>query len=131
MGNPYPLNFGMDIRFIAKSQCLLSAAAPGDYTSTCFIEVISFSGTVDYLKFFGIIGKKFLDLGGIPHWPKQWAFLEKCDNVDMRAILWERFGDNMSKFVSAREALKVDETNLFLNTTMGHLLSPAVPIPKK
>ena len=117
----YPLSTTLDIRIIKKSDCLLCPAVKRDVdqsTHTAFVEILSFAGTQSYKEFFHEIGEKWIKLGGIPHWCKQWTFLE---DVKVFEHIHKYYGDNISKFRDLLQALNGDD-RMFVNQTMRKVL---------
>ena len=107
----------MDIRVIKKSDCLLCPAVKRDVdqsTHTAFVEIVGFAGTQSYMKFFHDIGEKWMELGGTPHWCKQWTFLgdKIFDHIH------NYYGDNISKFRDLFKILNGDN-RMFVNQTMA------------
>lgn len=62
-----------------------------------------------------------MDLGGVPHWAKQWNFLE---DKGIYEHLRTHYGENMRKFSAVVEALNGKDKDIFLNKTMKKLLFP-------
>ena len=125
----FPLSTTMDMRIIAKSDCLLCPGSnlPGhpNYptsTHTAFIEILSFAGTENYKDFFTKIGKKWMELGGVPHWCKQWTFLQ---HHGIFKHIHEYYGDNLVKFRQVLQSLSSENSQLcklFINSTMERVL---------
>ena len=111
----------MELRIIAKSDCLLCPASKMGHddtsTHTAYLEILSFTGTKNYRKLFNDVGKKWMELGGLPHWCKQWSFL----GDEIISHIHSKYGDNLRKY---REVLKTlcregDGVNeMFINSTM-------------
>lgn len=117
----YPLSTTLDIRIIKKSDCLLCPAVKRDKdqsTHTAFIEILSYAGTQSYKEFFRKIGKKWMELGGITHWCKQWTFLE---DEKIFEHIHSYYGDNITKFRDLLQALNGD-SKMFINRTMQKVL---------
>lgn len=123
----FPLSTTMELRVIRKSHTLLCPATkrPGDETThTAYLEILSFGGTKNYQKFFTEVGKKWMSLGGVPHWCKQWTFLEDSGII---GHIHKFYGENLVKF---REVLKLlnkeDEgdgwCDIFVNSSMMTIL---------
>ena len=117
----FPLTLCMEMRVMHKSESLLCPASIGDEDHIAFIEVLSTTGTPGYDQFFTEVATAWLELGGIPHWQKQWEFLEKAPKVDIFSYLREKYGKNMETFMKVREALNVDPDGIFMNDTMKKL----------
>ena len=125
----FPFSTATDMRTIAKSDCLLCPAAnlPGhpDYptsTHTTYIEVISYVGTENYKDIFTKIGKRWMELGGVPHWCKQWTFLQHHGIFEH---IHEYYGDNLVKFRRVLQSLSSQNSQLcklFINSTMERVL---------
>ena len=125
----FPLSTLMGMRIIKKSDCLLCPAAnlPGHphypaSTHTAYIEIGSFVGTETYKDFFTKIGKKWMELGGVPHWCKQWTFLQ---HHGIFKHIHGYYGDNLVKFRQVLRSLSSENSQLcklFINSTMEHVL---------
>ena len=116
----------MDVRIISKSNTLLCPASKlGDddkTTHTAFLEILSFAGTDGYKEFFRKVGKKWMELGGVPHWCKQWTFLEK--NGIFQHVR-DYYGQNLKRFKEIFTTLNSDGdgySEIFVNSTMKKLL---------
>ena len=59
-------------------------------------------------------------LPGVPHWNKQWSFLN--NDLDIVKYLQEKYGTNLDTFKFVRKQLKIDPKNLFLNSTMAQVI---------
>ena len=117
----YPLNTTLDIRVIKESNCLLCPAVKRDVdqsTHTAFVELVSFARTQSHEKFFQEIGKKWIELGGVPHWCKLWTFLED-DGIFEH--IHKHYGDNISKFRELLQTLNGDN-RMFVNETIKKVL---------
>lgn len=123
----YPVNVALHARFIKNSQSLLSPAyqPAGSSTHTCWIEFISGAPTPNqadkdwyknYMKtwaeFCQLIGPIWLELGGRPHWAKQWQLLDKL-SPSIYQQLPKMYGDNLTKFKAVRDQLDPTETFLY------------------
>lgn len=64
-------------------------------------------------------------LGGVPHWAKEWSFLEEEGIFEHCR---QHYGENMTKFSAILDAINGEGKEMFLNSTMKRLLYPAVPI---
>ena len=117
----YPLSTTLDIRIIQKSYSLLCPAVKRDVdqsTHTAFVEILSYAGTQSYKQFFHDIGEKWIELGGIPHWCKQWTFLE---DVGIFEHIHKYYGNNITKFRDLFKHLNGDD-RMFVNKTMQKVL---------
>ena len=115
----FPLTLCMEMRVMHKSESLLSPASIGDEEHITYLEVLSTTGVHGYEEFFTEVAMAWIDLGGIPHWQKQWEFLEK--SFDIFGYLRKKYGGNMEMFMKVREALNVDPNGIFMNETMEKL----------
>lgn len=119
--NKYPLTMFCELRFIAKSEsylCPSSVFQSTDCNGIACIEVQSTYGTKGYEKFYLELEKAWMDLGGVPHWQKQWDF-----SPDIVPYIRNRYGANIEKFLATRKALQVDnEDNLFINKKLMEVL---------
>ena len=103
-----------------KSKALLCPASIGDKDYILYIEVLSTVNTPGVKSFFENISDGWKKLGGIPHWQKQWTFLDK--NGSMVNYLKEKYGENLTKFKDVRDLLNVDPNNMFVNSVYSHFL---------
>ena len=124
----FPLSTCMDFRVIAKSDCLICPSAQNrteNDTNTAYIEVLSFAGTDTYRELFKDIGQKWLELGGLPHWAKQWTFIP-----EIYETIQEKYGTNLHRFKTVLETLgseatgggETDPWKMFINSTMQSVL---------
>ena len=118
--NCFPLSMCMEMRVIKKSTSLLCPASLGNEDYIAYIEVLSTAGTLGYEPFFTDIAKKWMKQGGVPHWNKQWSFL---NNDGIVKYLQKKYGTNLDTFKLVRKQLKVDPKNLFLNSTMAQVIN--------
>ena len=102
-----------------KSDCFLCPASIGNEEHIAYIEVLSTVGTPGYEDYFRRVATEWKNLGGIPHWHKQFMFLEpKMGIIDH---MKKTFGqDKIDKFNAVRKEL--DPDGLFLNDTMKSFL---------
>ena len=125
--NIFPLTLCMELRVIKKSESLLCPASNTMWSEehVVYIEVLSTPDTPGYQEYFRAIAKKWMDLGGIPHWQKQWAFLGDdhrfSDNKSLR--IFEHIKKNFEKNLKAFDAIrkKYDSDCLFMNKTMARI----------
>ena len=111
------------MRVIKKSDALLCPASIGDEEHIAYIEVLSTSGTPGYEQFFTDVATEWVKLGGIPHWQKQWEFLnETKPDMDIFSYLRKKYGKNIERFLKVHDELKLDPDELFMNDTMKKLL---------
>ena len=123
----YPVNVTLHARFINNSQSLLSPAyqPAGSETHTCWIEFLSGSPTPDapdeewyqnymatWQEFCKLIGQKWIDLGGRPHWAKEWQILDTPE-INIYQKLQDMYGDNLTQFKTLRDQLDPTETFLY------------------
>ena len=83
-----------------------------------YIEILSMVDTPDYDKYFGDVADRWMKLGGVPHWQKQWAFLESQDK-EIFKHLKEKYGQRLTSFETVRE--KFDPSGIFMNETWRKL----------
>ena len=124
----FPLSACIDFRVITKSDCLICPSAQnrasGD-TNTAYIEVLSFAGTDTYRGLFQDIGQKWLELGGLPHWAKQWMLIP-----GIYEAIQEKYGANLEHFKTVLETLgkkatgkgETEPWKMFINSTMQKVL---------
>ena len=117
-GGKFPLSLCMEMRVMRKSDCLLCPASVGNEKHIAYIEVLSTVGTPDYLEYFEAVAKEWIKLGGIPHWHKQFMFLEKKHNIISH--IKKQFGDRIDRFNKVRKEL--DPNGVFLNEAMKSIL---------
>ena len=125
-GQDFSFSTTMELRVIAKSDCLLCPATrhPRDdapvTAHTAYLEILSFAGSENYQKFFKEVGEKWMKLGGVPHWFKQWTFLDNI--VDHTR---DNYKDNLVKFRTVFDSINNDNGSLckmFVNSTMEKIL---------
>ena len=109
----------MEMRVMQKSESLLSPASIGDEKHITYLEVLSTTGTRGYEQFFTDVAMAWIKLGGIPHWQKQWEFMQ--ESFDIISYLRKKYGKNMETFMKVHEALNVDPDGIFMNDTMRKL----------
>lgn len=115
----FPLNICMEFRVMKKSKALLCPASIGDQEHILYIEVLSTLNTPGVNDYFTTISDGWKALGGIPHWQKQWTFLDK--DGSMVRYLKEKYGENLTKFKQLRNDL-VDPRDMFVNSVYKHIL---------
>ena len=123
----YPVNVTLHARFTKNSQALLSPAyqPAGSEVHTCWIEFVSGAPTPaepnetwyqNYINtwtaFCRLIGPQWLELGGRPHWAKQWQVLDTPD-IRIYEQLQHLYGDNLTQFKAVRDELDPTETFLY------------------
>ena len=96
-----------------KSKALLCPASLGDEDHILYVEVLSVVNTPGSKEYFGEICRLWKRQGGIPHWQKQWTFLD--DNGSMIKYLQGKYGQNLTTFKGVRQAMNVDPNNMFVN----------------
>ena len=111
----------MEFRIMKKSEALLCPASLGDQPHDLYIEVLGTINTPGVCEYFSKIAKKWIELGGTPHWQKQWTFLDDKDG-SMIKTLKKRYGKNLTDFKDVRDALKVDPKDMFVNSVYQELL---------
>lgn len=122
----FPLTMVMEMRVMKKSDTLLCPASITNSDSEehiAYIEILSVSGTPGYEQYFTDVALAWKKLGGIPHWQKQWTFLQDKD-TDIFGYINNKYGANLSTFMNVRQQLKLDPKNLFMNGTMEKVFEP-------
>lgn len=104
-----------------KSKALLCPASIGDKDHILYIEVLSVVNTPGVHDYFKAIGDGWKTLGGIPHWQKQWTFLD--DNGSMINYIKMKYGENLAKFKQIRAAMAVDPDDMFVNSVYKHFMA--------
>ena len=113
----------MEMRVIKKSDTLLCPASLGDEENVAYVEVLSMDGTHGYKEFFTEVALEWIKLGGVPHWQKQWDFLQNVKSpVDIFTYLRGKYAKNMDTFMQVYRDLNVDPNGIFMNETMKKLL---------
>ena len=82
-----------------KSDSLLCPASFGDEDHITYLEVLSTTGTRGYEQLFTEVAMAWVELGGIPHWHKQWEFLQ-IESFDIFSYLHKKYGKNMETFMT-------------------------------
>ena len=127
----FPLTLAMEMRVIKGSDTLLCPASitePGK-DHVAYIEVLSMSGTPGYEQFFTDVAEAWLELGGTPHWQKQWTFLKDASKkFNIFEYVRGKYGQNIPTFMTVRQQLQLDPKNLFMNETMSQVFNPIVPL---
>ena len=104
-----------------KSDTLICPASLGEEEHVAYIEVLSTDGTPGYEEFFTEVAMEWVKLGGVPHWQKQWDFLQ--ENFDIFSYLRHKYGENMDKFKQVYHELNIDPSGIFMNETMKKLFN--------
>ena len=117
----FPLTLCMEMRVMHKSESLLCPASIGDEDHITYLEVLSTVGTPGYESFFIEVAEEWAKLGGIPHWQKQWEFLQKSESIDIFAHIREMYGEKIGTFMRVRKDLGLDPNDIFMNDTMKKL----------
>ena len=124
--NGFPLTLCMELRVIKKSESLLCPASNIMWSEeyVAYIEVLSTPDTPGYQEYFRAIAKRWMHLGGIPHWQKQWAFLDDAhrfsdDSLPIFEHIKENFKKNLKAFNTIRK--EYDSECLFMNETMARI----------
>ena len=111
----YPMNVVMNVRFINKSDCLLSPAYGVGHT--CYIEILSRAKPADWKRFSGQIAQEWLTLPeAMPHWAKEWQHIPNITR-HIKSYL----GDNIPRFNAIKDQLQVDPTHMFVNQTLEEI----------
>ncbi|XP_062603066.1 uncharacterized protein LOC134264804 [Saccostrea cucullata] len=117
----YPLNVSLEMRFMAHSDAYLGTGVLGnpEYGGSgqvVCIEVLSLKGTPNWEEFSQDVGKKWMELGGVPHLAKQYDHIPN---------IWEHVRKEMKLPIeSFKEQLKkseADPNGMFLNSGMRKL----------
>ena len=115
----FPLSMCMEMRVIKKSDTLLCPASLGDEEHVAYIEVLSTEGTPGHEQFFTDVAVEWVKLGGVPHWQKQWDFLE--EHFDIFSYLRSKYSKNIHAFQQVYRELNIDPNGIFMNKTMEKL----------
>lgn len=116
--NEYPLNVVMNVRFINKSNCLLSPAYGEGHT--CYIEILSRTKPRDWYRFSGQVAQDWLTLPeAMPHWAKEWQHIPNITEHIQRYL-----GENIPRFNQIKSQLQVDPDNMFVNNTLQEIFKP-------
>ena len=67
-------------------------------------------------------------MGAVPHWCKQWTFLEDVGVFDR---IHEYYGDNITKFTKVLADIGDPTSKMFINHTMEKVLYPTLTGGKK
>ncbi len=122
----FPLTLCMEMRVMRKSDCFLCPASivSDNEQYIAYIELLSTVGTPGYEKYFAEVAEAWMKPGldGIPHWHKQFMFLNSKD-CDIFKYIREKYGENLTKFADIRTQLDLDPNDLFLNNTMKKFIS--------
>lgn len=119
----FPLSLCLEMRVIKKSDALLCPASIGDEEHVAYIEVLSTTGTPGYEQFFTDVAKEWVKLGGVPHWQKQWEFLNELQpDMEIFSYVREKYGKNIEEFLKVYDQLHLDPDGVFMNDTMKKLL---------
>ncbi len=122
----FPLTMCMEMRILKKGNALLCPSSIGDHTHIAYVEVLSTSGTQGYEQYFTEVATAWIELGGIPHWHKQWTFLMGSEFGAGRQSIFEyirsKYGTNLTTFNTVRSQLNLDPDDRFLNATMQDVL---------
>ena len=120
----YPINLTVNLRFVGRSDCLLSPANGNDHT--CFIEVLGDGSTPDWSAVVDELALAWQQAlpGCRPHWPKQHASVP-----DIAASVRAALGDRLDRFVALHERLEVDPNHVLRNAYLDRMLfdEPAGP----
>ena len=104
-----------DVRFIQYSDTLLCPAIFKDHSFYLQVLLPRFSYTIpDCQHFYKALAEKWFELGGIPHWHKDWDYLPGVDDKIKKAYGWR-----IQRFEEIRK--DVDPKELFLNERMKKL----------
>ena len=121
----FPVNVTLHARFTRNSQALLSPAhqPAGSDVHTCWIEFVSGAPTpaapgedwydnymATWSAFCQEVGAIWMELGGRPHWAKDWQQLESKGIYER---LPDLYGGNLKRFKQIRDRLDPTETFLF------------------
>jgi L-gulonolactone oxidase len=106
-----PINFPIEVRFVAGDDALLSPAHGRD---TCYIAVHVFE-QMEYEPYFRMVEEIMDGFGGRPHWGKR--HFQTAETLAPRYPEWERF-----QAVRAR----MDPEGLFANAEIDRVLGPVL-----
>ena len=104
-----PINFPVEVRFVAADDALLSPAHARD---TCYVAVHAFD-QMEYEPYFRMVEEIMDGFGGRPHWGKR--HFQTAASLAPRYPEWERFQQ-----VRAR----MDPEGLFANAELERVLGP-------
>jgi len=110
-----PCVYGINVRFTAASECLISPAAM-DYDLIMWIEAFVVPGMKGYEEFCDNFNSLMINkYQGMCHWPKSWNYT----SID---TITQNYGHRLLEFNKIRNDLGVDPTNMFLNPTLRSIL---------
>ncbi|HWD70174.1 MAG TPA: D-arabinono-1,4-lactone oxidase [Solirubrobacteraceae bacterium] len=104
-----PINFPIEVRFVAGDDALLS---PAHARETCYVAVHAFD-QMEYEPYFRMVEKIMNGFEGRPHWGKR--HFQTFESLAPRYPEWERF-----RQVRAR----MDPEGLFVNAELERVLGP-------
>ncbi|MCR9164916.1 MAG: FAD-binding protein [Nannocystaceae bacterium] len=123
----YPINVCLHARFIRNSQALLSPshAPAGSPTHYCYIEGLTFQprhletlspGVRQFHDFFAQMGPRWMELGGVPHWGKDFSAIPSVFE-HIRGI----YGERLRRWLAWRDGLDPDRVfwNAFMDQIFG------------
>jgi len=109
-----PCVYGINIRFTAASNCLISPANM-DNDLIMWIEAFAIPKMDGYVQFCNDFNVLMINkYQGMCHWPKSWNYTT-IDTVT------KNYGSRLQQFNQIRTKLDVDPTNMFLNTTLRYV----------
>lgn len=115
----YPLNLTVNLRFVGRSDALLSPA--WGHPVTAWIEALCAERSPGWDAFGAALLGDWLALpDALPHWAKEFEHV-----AGATALLRSRYGERLDRFVAARAAAGVDPDGTFVNDLVGRLLAEA------
>lgn len=108
-----PINFPIEVRFVAGDDALLS---PAHGRGTCYIAVHAFD-RMEYEPYFRMVEEIMNGFEGRPHWGKR--HFQTAETLAPRYPEWERF---------ARVRARMDPAGLFANAELDRVLGPMRPL---
>ncbi|XP_061179400.1 uncharacterized protein LOC133188026 [Saccostrea echinata] len=120
----YPLNVSLEMRFMAYSDAYLGTGILGNKAKpycgsghVVCIEILSLKGTPQWTEFSKDVGRKWMDLGGVPHLAKQYDHIPGIFNH-----VREKMEYPIKLFKEQLDKSGADPNGMFLNSGMRELL---------
>ena len=108
--------------FLAQPVLLTAIVRSMLPTLNLLVYISAAPGYDQYFKDFALAWK---ELGGIPHWHKQWTLLQD-KGIDIFGYINNKYGEILSTFMNVCQQLKLDPQNLFINCTMEKVFQPTI-----